>query len=217
MGYKRIALAGALGGGPGTRDSNQPLSSGSMSFSANSRLPGLSTGSYILNELVSLKKTGRVSEIIVLGRSSASDAARSAEAAQKGVAYYPVTYTDESSVSAILKKHGIECVVSTLALSDVTAIKVSEPALVRAAAAAGVKRFLPSQYGTDISPEYDRRETREVNERKGAVIKEIERVGMEWSVIATCECTSSDLFENLADKMGCSGLLRDYIPTLVRI
>jgi len=149
-------------------------------------LLGLSTGSYILNELISLKKAGRVDELIVLGRSSASDAARTAEASAKGVQYYPVTYTDEAAVSAILKKHGIECVVSTLALSDVSAIKISEPALVRASASAGVKRFLPSQYGTDITPEYDRRETREVNERKGAVIKEIERVGMEWSVVATC-------------------------------
>ncbi|KAI9020330.1 hypothetical protein DFJ74DRAFT_769050 [Hyaloraphidium curvatum] len=166
MGYKRIALAGAVGGGP-----------------------GLSTGNFILNSLLDKKAAGLVDEILIIGRPPAGNATKQAQidaAEKRGAHFVGVDYSDEKAVAELLKSRGIECVVSTMAIQDAKAITESEPALVRAAAAAGtVRRFFPSQYGTDITPEYDRRETKEVQARKGRVLDEIKRLGMEWTVVVT--------------------------------
>lgn len=66
-----------------------------------------------------------------------------AELIAKGARYASIDYTDESSMVNALK--GIQCVISCLSVADPQAIGVSEPALVRAAAKAGVTRFFPSQ------------------------------------------------------------------------
>jgi hypothetical protein len=61
-----------------------------------------------------------------------------------GARYASIDYSNEQSMVSALK--GIDCVISCLSVADPQAIEVSEIALVRASAKAGVTRFFPSQW-----------------------------------------------------------------------
>ncbi|KAI9002633.1 hypothetical protein DFJ74DRAFT_696401 [Hyaloraphidium curvatum] len=148
-----------------------------------------STGSHIARAVLAANRVapGTFSDVLLVGRGELSslDAEKRASAAEfiaMGARYAAVDYSDEERTARTLE--GIQCVISCLSVSDAQAIGVSEPALVRASARAGVTRFFPSQYGPDdenLPPERIWR----ISKRKRAVIDLALSLGLEYTAVVT--------------------------------
>ncbi|KAI9027681.1 hypothetical protein DFJ74DRAFT_660147 [Hyaloraphidium curvatum] len=163
-GYRRVAIAGASG-------------------SSN----GFSIGQFVADAVLEKKAAGLVDEVLLLGRKGAleGEKKRTIEGFERrGAKYVGVDYADVEGMAAVLK--GIEVVLSCVAVQDASAIEAGEPALIRASAKAGVKRFFPSRYDFDdenlggglkaFGP---------VLARKAASLALVKELGMEWTVLVT--------------------------------
>ncbi|KAA1474804.1 NAD-binding protein [Dentipellis sp. KUC8613] len=98
-------------------------------------------GTDIVEELIKKQNEGKVEKIVLLTRSSSNSAAE--KFAQQGVQTAVVNYGDKASLLAALT--GVDVVVSALGHDAVQ--DGSQAALARAAKEAGVRLFLPSEYG----------------------------------------------------------------------
>ncbi|KAI0344660.1 NAD-P-binding protein [Trametopsis cervina] len=92
-------------------------------------------GGPVISELLKLKATGTISSVSLITRSSTHPLSSS------GVQILTVSYTDPSSLTRALS--GIDVLISTVA----TAGLVHQPALAQAAKEAGVKLFVPPEFG----------------------------------------------------------------------
>ncbi|KDQ62724.1 hypothetical protein JAAARDRAFT_171316 [Jaapia argillacea MUCL 33604] len=98
-------------------------------------------GRFIVEELLKLKHTGAVSSVVVLTRESSADSQSVTELAKQGAKIAIVDYTSPSSVASALA--GIDVVVSALGFAGLGA----QVLLAEEAKKAGVKLFVPSEFG----------------------------------------------------------------------
>lgn len=120
-----------------------------------------------------------------------------------GGRYVGVDYGNVDELANVLK--GCDCVVSAVSVQDATAIKSGEIALAYAAAQAGVKRFIPSQFGPDDEMLPVKLRENEVYFRKKAVLDLVKELGMEWTVVITgfyMNCLFSEFICGWSDKGG---------------
>jgi len=112
-----------------------------MSGYKNFAVAGAGTmGSLIVEELLKEKAAGHVGKVVVLSRSATANETLT----EKGAEPIMVDYTSPSSLESALK--GMDVVISTL---GGFALAIQEPLGV-AAKAAGVKLFVPSEFGADM-------------------------------------------------------------------
>ncbi|TFY63184.1 hypothetical protein EVG20_g6426 [Dentipellis fragilis] len=98
-------------------------------------------GTDIIEELLEKQSEGRLDKIVLLTRSLSSKAAEAFTT--RGVQVATVDYADEASLLAALT--GVDVVVSTV--GHIAVQDGSQATLARAAKEAGVRLFLPSEYG----------------------------------------------------------------------
>lgn len=99
-----------------------------------------SIGTWIIEELLNYKASGVVNTVKVISRSDAIKSSNP-EFFTNGAEFAKVDYADEATVSTIFR--GVDVVFSTISSTVVD----QQVALARAAKAAGVKLFVPSEYG----------------------------------------------------------------------
>ncbi|KZO93426.1 NAD-binding protein [Calocera viscosa TUFC12733] len=142
-----------------------------MSGYKNFAVAGAGTlGIYIIDELLKEKATGKVEKVVVLTRSAAGNDALTA----KGAVPIVVDYDSPSSLQSALQ--GIDAVISTLGGA---ALAVQEP-LGDAAKAAGVKLFVPSEYGGDTTGR-----TEGLFGIKNAQRLRLGQIGLPWAIFVT--------------------------------
>jgi len=127
-------------------------------------------GTFMVDELLKQKSTGRVGRVVVLTRSVEGHESLSS----KGAEPITVDYTSPSSLQSALQ--GIDVVISTL---GIPALAVQEP-LGDAARAAGVKLFVPSEFGNDSL-----KVTTGPFAVKNVQREKLERIGLPWAVFIT--------------------------------
>ncbi|KZO98446.1 NAD-P-binding protein [Calocera viscosa TUFC12733] len=127
-------------------------------------------GSIIVDELLKEKAAGKVDKVVVLTRSAAGNDALLAQGAEPIV----VDYDSPPSLQSAL--HGIDVVISTVIT---TALNVQEP-LGDAAKAAGVKLFVPSEFGGDT-----RQHTEGPYALKAIQRRRLGQIGLPWAAFVT--------------------------------
>ncbi|KDQ58343.1 hypothetical protein JAAARDRAFT_206289 [Jaapia argillacea MUCL 33604] len=127
-------------------------------------------GHYIIEELLKLKHIGTVSSVVVLTRESSAGTPSITELAKQGAKIAPVDYSTPSSLAKALD--GIDVVIS--ALGGVAS--ASEGPLIEEAKKAGVKLFVPSDYGIPTD-----RHTEGPFSRKVAVHKKLKEIDLPYS------------------------------------
>ncbi|KAA1474792.1 NAD-P-binding protein [Dentipellis sp. KUC8613] len=98
-------------------------------------------GAFVAEELLNLKASGKVKEVTVLTRSSGTNSTLD-KLASKGAKIATVDYTSKASLTAALS--GVDVAISTLSLGPGFE---AQDAVAVAAKAAGVRLFLPSEFG----------------------------------------------------------------------
>ncbi|KZO99120.1 NAD(P)-binding protein [Calocera viscosa TUFC12733] len=94
-------------------------------------------GQYVLQGLVKAKEEGKIDSIVVFTRSAEGNP----EATKLGIKSVQVDYSDKDAIAAALK--GIDVLVSTVGAFGLG----TQPTLAHAAKEAGVKLFIPAEYG----------------------------------------------------------------------
>ncbi|TFY63676.1 hypothetical protein EVG20_g6216 [Dentipellis fragilis] len=97
-------------------------------------------GAYLAEGLLDLKTSGKVKEVVLLTRSSGANA-NVEKLAKKGAKVAVVDYTSQDSLTAALA--GVDVVISTFGREAFSA----QDAVAVAAKAAGVRLFVPSEFG----------------------------------------------------------------------
>jgi len=131
---------------------------------------GGTLGSFIIDELLKQKSAGKVGKVVALTRSVEGNDAVSAKGGEPVV----VDYTSPDSLQSALK--GIEVVISTVGAAGLG----SQEALGEAAKAAGVKLFVPSEFGGDTLGA-----TEGLYGAKNAQRLKLESIGLPWAVFFT--------------------------------
>ncbi|KAA1474802.1 NAD-P-binding protein [Dentipellis sp. KUC8613] len=98
-------------------------------------------GSFIANDFLARKAAGQVKRVVILTRSSTDDE-KNKKFERKGAEVITIDYSSKASLISALS--GIEVVISTINLGALD----SQFALIDAAKDAGVKLFVPSEFGT---------------------------------------------------------------------
>ncbi|KAA1474003.1 NAD-P-binding protein [Dentipellis sp. KUC8613] len=99
-----------------------------------------SIGAYIAEELLKLKASGKVKEVILLTRAGSTNA-NTDKLVEKGAKLATIDYSSQDSLTAALS--GVDVVISTLSIPALAA----QDAVAVAAKAAGVRLFVPSEFG----------------------------------------------------------------------
>ncbi|KZT55912.1 NAD(P)-binding protein [Calocera cornea HHB12733] len=142
-----------------------------MSVYKNFAVAGAGTiGRPILEEFLKAKAAGKVDRVVILTRSATG----TEDLVAKGAESIVVDYTSPSSLQSALK--GIDVVISTL---GGFALSAQEP-LGDAAKAAGVKLFVPSEFGGDTSSRTDG-----FYGIKAAQRARLTEIGLPWAFFAT--------------------------------
>ncbi|TFY63674.1 hypothetical protein EVG20_g6215 [Dentipellis fragilis] len=97
-------------------------------------------GAYLAEELLKLEASGKVKEVVLLTRSGSTNA-NTDKLVQKGAKLATIDYASKDSLTAALS--GVDVVISTLSLPAFEA----QDAVAVAAKAAGVRLFMPSEFG----------------------------------------------------------------------
>ncbi|KZO98447.1 NAD-P-binding protein [Calocera viscosa TUFC12733] len=127
-------------------------------------------GSLIVDELLREKAASKVDKVVVLTRSAAGNDALVAQGAE------PIVVDYDSSASLQSALHGIDVVISTVTTA---ALSVQEP-LGDAAKAAGVKLFVPSEFGGDTTGRTDG-----LFGIKNAQRLRLKQIGLPWAMFIT--------------------------------
>jgi len=105
-------------------------------------------GQSFVDHLVSEQKAGKISKVIVLSRESSKGSETNSKLEAQGATIAFVDYDNQKSIESALT--GVDAIISTLPVAGL----LSQITIAKAAKAAGVKLFIPSEFGDPTEGEY---------------------------------------------------------------
>ncbi|KAI0055616.1 NAD-P-binding protein [Artomyces pyxidatus] len=102
-------------------------------------------GVFIVEELLKLQAVGKIDALVVLTRSTSSPTIARLALLSPAPIFEEVDYTNPTSITQALSKHHVDAVISTLGHAG--GALDAQPGLAEAARKAGVRLFVPSEFG----------------------------------------------------------------------